>query len=94
VHLLIGDHGFGHTMGFGHRSDATPYGQGPNTIEQLGGMMTYCWMRLGTETPLLGAFFSQRLPNIVVDSNMGAAMKVIFRLFVPSVHKALKGAMP
>jgi CubicO group peptidase (beta-lactamase class C family) len=94
VHLLIGDHGFGHTMGFGHRSDATPYGQGPNTIEQLGGMMTYCWMRLGTDTPLLGAFFSQRLPNIVVNPNMGAAMKVIFRLFVPSVHKALNGAMP
>jgi hypothetical protein len=25
---------------------------------------------------------------------MGAAMKVIFRLFVPSVHKALNGAKP
>ena len=94
VRLLIGDHGFGHTMGFGHRRNATPYGQGPDTFEQLGGMMTYCWMRLGTDTPLLGVFFSQRLPNIVVNPNMGAAMKVIFRVFIPAVHKALDGAGP
>jgi hypothetical protein len=30
-------------------------------------------------------FFSQRLPNIVVNPNMGSGMKVIFRVFVPAV---------
>jgi CubicO group peptidase (beta-lactamase class C family) len=92
VHLLVADHGFGHTMGFGHRREATPYGQGPDTFEQLGGMMTYCWMRLSTDAPVLGAFFSQRLPNIVVNPNMGVAMKVIFRVFVPAVQRAVDGA--
>jgi CubicO group peptidase (beta-lactamase class C family) len=91
VHLLVGDHGHGHTMGFGHRRQATPYGQGPGTLEQLGGMMTYCWLELTGGSPLIGVFFSQRLPNIVVNPNMGAGMKVIFRVFVPAVSDAVKG---
>lgn len=94
VDLLVGDHGFGHTMGFGRRPQVTPYGQRPDTLEQLGGMMTYCWMQLATDQPLIGAFFSQRLPNIVATPNMGIGMKVIFRVFVPSVQKSLNGARP
>ena len=94
VDLLVGDRGFGHTMGFGRRRQATPYGQGPDTLEQLGGMMTYCWMQLATDRPLIGAFFSQRLPNIIANPNMGAGMKVIFRVFVPGVQKSLNGARP
>jgi CubicO group peptidase (beta-lactamase class C family) len=88
VDLLVGDHGFDHTMGFGRRRQVTPYGQGPDTLEQLGGMMTYCWMELHADEPLLGVFLSQRLPNIVVHPNMGAGMKVIFRTFVPAVKGA------
>jgi CubicO group peptidase (beta-lactamase class C family) len=92
VDLLVGDRGFGHTMGFGRRRQATPYGQGPDTIEQLGGMMTYCWMQLVADQPLIGAFFSQRLPNIIAEPNMGVGMKAIFRVFVPAVQKALNEA--
>jgi CubicO group peptidase (beta-lactamase class C family) len=88
VDLLIGDHGFDHTMGFGRRKQATPYGQSAQTLEQLGGMMTYCWMELSGDEPLLGVFFSQRLPNIIANPNMGAGMKVIFRTFVPAVKRA------
>jgi CubicO group peptidase (beta-lactamase class C family) len=85
VKLLADDHGYGHTMGFGYRRSATPYGQGPGTLEHLGSKMTYCWLDLHSEEPLLGVFFSQRLPNIAVNPNMGAGMKVIFRVFVPAV---------
>jgi CubicO group peptidase (beta-lactamase class C family) len=92
VRLLTEDHGFGHTMGFGLRRQATPYGQGEYTLEQLGGMMTYCWLEMGSDQPLIGAFFSQRLPNIVVHQNMGTGMKVIFRVFVPAVAGAVNGA--
>ncbi|MCA1561428.1 MAG: beta-lactamase family protein [Chloroflexi bacterium] len=89
VRLLVEDNGFGHTMGFGLRRQATPYGQGAGTCEQLGGMMTYCWLDRHAEVPLIGAFFSQRLPNIVVNPNMGSGMKVIFRVFVPAVSNAV-----
>jgi CubicO group peptidase (beta-lactamase class C family) len=92
VDLLVGDHGFGHTMGFGHRRQVSPYGQAPDTLEQLGGMMTYCWMQLSGDQPLVGAFFSQRLPNIIANPNMGVGMKVIFRSFVPGVQQSLNGA--
>jgi CubicO group peptidase (beta-lactamase class C family) len=88
VDLLVADRGFGHTMALGRRRQATPYGQGPDTLEQLGGMMTYCWMELHADEPVLGVFFSQRLPNIVVNPNMGAGMKVIFRTFIPAVKGA------
>jgi CubicO group peptidase (beta-lactamase class C family) len=88
--LLVGDQGHGHTMGFGYRRQATPYGQGVDTLEQLGGMMTYCWLELTSDPPVLATFFSQRLPNIVTEPNMGAAMKVIFRLFVPRVTSAAR----
>jgi CubicO group peptidase (beta-lactamase class C family) len=88
--LLVDDQGHGHTMGFGYRRQQTPYGQGIDTLEQLGGMMTYCWLELRSDPPLLAAFFSQRLPNIVVNPNMGAAMKVIFRVFVPGVTGAVR----
>ena len=40
-------------MGFGYRRQATPYGQGVDTLEQLGGMMTYCWLELASDPPLL-----------------------------------------
>lgn len=85
VHMLVADHGFGHTMGFGYRSQATPYGQGAGTIEQLGSKMTYCWLDPRPDDPLIGVFLSQRLPNISVNPNMAAGMKVIFRVFLPSV---------
>lgn len=94
VRLLIGDHGFGHTMGFGYRREATPYGQGPSTVEHLGSKMTYCWLDPRPERPLLGVFLSQRLPNIVVNSNMSAGLKVIFRVFVPAVTSGVYGANP
>ncbi|GGK76619.1 serine hydrolase domain-containing protein [Mangrovihabitans endophyticus] len=88
--LLADDQGHGHTMGFGYRTQATPYGQGVDTLEQLGGMMTYCWLEPRSEPSLIGVFLSQRLPNIVINPNMGAAMKVIFRVFVPGVTGAVR----
>ncbi|GGM54569.1 hypothetical protein GCM10012275_27130 [Longimycelium tulufanense] len=90
VRLLVEDHGFGHTLGFGYRRSGTPYGQGRDTLEHLGSKMTYCWMELRSEEPLLGVFFSQRLPNIAVNPNMGTGMKAIFRVFVPAVCAGLK----
>ncbi|MEU3626403.1 hypothetical protein BS329_08875 [Amycolatopsis coloradensis] len=92
VKLLVDDHGFGHTMGFGYRSANTPYGQGSGTLEHLGSKMTYCWLELNSADPLLGVFFSQRLPNIATTPNMGAGLKVIFRVFVPAVGDARTGS--
>lgn len=92
VRLLVDDHGFGHTMGFGFRGRATPYGQGPHTLEHLGSKMTYCWLELHRDDPLLGVFFSQRLPNISVDPNLSAGLRVIFRAFVPAVAAGSDGA--
>lgn len=88
VRLLTDDQGFGHTMGFGYRKAATPYGQRPDTIEQLGSKMTYCWFERDDVDPFVGVFLSQRWPNIAVNPNMSAGLKVIFRVFVPAVSGA------
>jgi CubicO group peptidase (beta-lactamase class C family) len=89
VRLITTDHGFGHTMAFGYRSTATPYGQGPGTLDHLGNIMTYFWLDPRGDDPLLGVFLSQRLANAVVNNNMVAGMKVIFRVFVPSLSRAV-----
>lgn len=94
INLLLNDHGFGHTMGFGYRGHPTPYGQGANMLEHLGSKMTYFWYDPVPENPLLGVFLSQRLPNIAVDTNMGAGMKVIFRVFVLLVNNGIYGFQP
>jgi CubicO group peptidase (beta-lactamase class C family) len=91
VRLLVANHGFGHTMGFGYRRQATPYGQGSNTLEHLGSKMTYCWLDLRQDEPLLGVFLSQRLPNVTVNPNMAAGMRVIFRVFIPAVTSGVYG---
>lgn len=94
VRLLTQDQGFGHTMGFGYRSRSTPYGQGEHTLEHLGSKMTYFWYDPRPDEPLIAVFLSQRLPNIAINMNMGAGMKVIFRVFVPMVNSGVFGFEP
>jgi len=86
VRLLVEDQGFGHTMGFGFRTQQTPYGQGAGTVEHLGFKMTYFWYEPHLEHPLVGVFLSQRLANVAVNTNLGDGMHVIFRVFVPAVR--------
>jgi CubicO group peptidase (beta-lactamase class C family) len=88
IKLLVNDHGFGHTMGFGFRSRTTPYGQGSGTLEYMGNAMTYFWYDPVPGNPLLGVFLSQRIINAVVNNNWVDGMKVIFRVFVPQVKSA------
>lgn len=92
VRLLVQDQGFGHTMGFGFRSQTTPYGQGTGTLEHMGRYMTYFWYDPRPEAPLLGVFLSQRLTNVAVQTNMAEGMQVIFRVFVPGVKRGVYGA--
>jgi beta-N-acetylhexosaminidase len=95
LHLLMDDHGFGHTMAFGYRASATPYGQGPGTLEHLGSKMTYLWYDPRPGNELFGVFLSQRLPNVSVNVNMWSGMQVIFKLFVPLANSgALRSAVP
>ena len=89
LNLMLNDQGHGHTMAFGYRSQTTPYGQGPGTIEHLGNIMTYFWYDPGGPQPLLGVFLSQRLSNVIERNNMRDGMKVIFRVFVPTVSSEL-----
>jgi CubicO group peptidase (beta-lactamase class C family) len=89
VRLLGEDHGFGHTMGFGYRSQPNAYGQGPGTLEHLGGKMTYFWYDPHAGSPIIGAFLSQRLPNIAVNNNMTVGMQVIFRVFLTLVNRGV-----
>jgi CubicO group peptidase (beta-lactamase class C family) len=89
LHLLMDNHGFGHTMGFGYRGNATPYGQGPGTLEHLGSKMTYLWYDPRPGNELMGVFLSQRLPNITVNVNMWSGMQVIFKVFVPMVNSGV-----
>jgi CubicO group peptidase (beta-lactamase class C family) len=93
VRLLVEDQGFGHTMGFGYRTQATPYGQGAGTIEHFGSKMTYFWLDPRSDAPVIGVFLSQRLPNISINPNMGIGMRPIFRVFLPGVA-AREGAIP
>lgn len=90
VELLVTDHGMGHTMGFGYRRSATPYGQGPGTLEHLGNIMTYFWLDPRGGDPLLGVFLSQRLANAIVDNNMVDGLRAIFRGYVPLVSEAAR----
>ncbi|GGM54578.1 hypothetical protein GCM10012275_27150 [Longimycelium tulufanense] len=83
IKLLVTDHGFSHTMGFGFRASTTPYGQGPGTLDHLGNIMTYFWYDPSRDEPMLGVFLSQRLANAVVNNNMVDGLRVIFRHFVP-----------
>jgi CubicO group peptidase (beta-lactamase class C family) len=94
VGMLVGDQGMGHTLGMGYRRQPTPYGQGEGTLEHLGNIMTYFWYDPRPGNPLLGVFLSQRLANAVVNNNMAAGMKVIFRVFVSQVNRALYGFQP
>jgi CubicO group peptidase (beta-lactamase class C family) len=93
VSLLVDDQGYGHTMGFGYRSRPTPYGQGAGTLEHMGNAMTYFWYDPVPDNPLIGVFLSQRLTNVAVNNNMGAGMKVIFRVFVPLVKGGIFGSL-
>lgn len=86
VHLLVEDQGFGHTMGFGFRSQQTPYGQAAGTVEHMGYKMTYFWYEPNAGNPLIGVFLSQRLANVAVNTNLGDGMHVIFRVFVPAAR--------
>jgi len=85
VSLLVQDQGHGHTMGFGFRSQATPYGQSAGTLEHMGYKMTYFWYEPRLEQPLIGVFLSQRLPNVAVNTNLATGMHAIFRVFVTLV---------
>lgn len=85
VRLLVEDQGHSHTMGFGFRGQATPYGQGAGTVEHMGFKMTYFWYDPAPGFPLLGVFLSQRLPNVSVNTNLTDGLHVIFRVFVPQV---------
>lgn len=90
VKLLMTDHGFGHTMGFGYRRSTSPYGQGPGTLDHLGNIMTYFWYDPRQDDPLLGVFLSQRLANAIVNNNMADGMLAIFRVFVPLVSRSAR----
>ena len=79
-------------MGFGFRSQATPYGQPAGTLEHMGYKMTYFWLELHLDNPLIGVFLSQRLPNVSVNTNLTVGMNVIFRVFVPQVKAELSKA--
>jgi CubicO group peptidase (beta-lactamase class C family) len=89
MRLVLEDDGLGHTMALGHRVSATSYGQGPGTLEHMGNTMTYFWLDPRGDDPLLGVFLSQRLANAMANNNMFDGMKVIFRLFVPRVSRAV-----
>lgn len=94
VKLLVTDHGFGHTMAFGHHATMTPYGQGPGTLDHLGNLMTYFWYDPRPDDPalgpVLGVFLSQRLANAIVDNNMTDGLRAIFRKFVPLVMRSAR----
>jgi CubicO group peptidase (beta-lactamase class C family) len=92
VNLLIEDQGHSHTMGFGYRSQPTPYGQSAGTIEHMGYKMTYFWYDPRPENPLIGVFLSQRLPSIAVNINIGDGLHAIFRVFVSAVKSKAFGA--
>jgi CubicO group peptidase (beta-lactamase class C family) len=92
VNLLIEDQGHSHTMGFGYRSQPTPYGQSAGTLEHMGYKMTYFWYDPRPENPLIGVFLSQRLPSIAVNINIGDGLHAIFRVFVSAVKSKVFGA--
>jgi CubicO group peptidase (beta-lactamase class C family) len=92
VKLLVEDQGHAHTMGFGYRSQLTPYSQSAGTLEHMGYKMTYFWYEPRADNPLFGLFLSQRLPNISVNTNLTDGMHVIFRVFVPQVKAECFGA--
>jgi hypothetical protein len=91
VRLLIEDQGFCHTMGFGYRSDTSPYGQCAGTLEHLGNLMTYMWYEPSSDTPLLGVFLSQRLPNVAVMTNMVEGLRIIYSGFILFVESGARG---
>lgn len=86
VRLLVTDQGHGHTMGFGFRAVATPYGQTAGTVEHLGLKMTYFWYDTRPDDPVVGVFLSQRMPNFIANTNMSAGLRPIFRVFLPLVN--------
>jgi len=85
VSLLVDDQGHGHTMGFGYRGHFTPYGQRAGTLEHLGLKMTYFWYEPAPDSPLVGVFLSQRMPNFIANTNLSEGLRPIFRVFVPLV---------
>jgi CubicO group peptidase (beta-lactamase class C family) len=91
VRLLVEDQGFGHTMGFGYRSDTSPYGQAAGTLEHLGNLMTYMWYEPSSDYPLLGVFLSQRLPNVAVMTNMVEGLRIIYSGFILLVESGVRG---
>jgi hypothetical protein len=86
VDLLVKDQGFGHTMGFGYFINPSPYGQASGYIDHLGRFMTYFWLDPREDNPLLGVFLSQRVTNVLVNSNMTDGMKVVFSIYVALVE--------
>jgi CubicO group peptidase (beta-lactamase class C family) len=84
--LLVKDQGFGHTMGFGYFINPSPYGQASGYIDHLGRFMTYFWLDPREGNPLLGVFLSQRVTNVLVNSNMTDGMKVVFSIYVGLVE--------
>jgi CubicO group peptidase (beta-lactamase class C family) len=86
VDLLVKDQGFGHTMGFGYFINPSPYGQASGYIDHLGRFMTYFWLDPREGNPLLGVFLSQRVTNVLVNSNMTDGMKVVFSIYVALVE--------
>ncbi len=94
VRLLIQDQGHAHTMGFGYRSQATPYGQSAGTLEHMGYKMTYFWYDPQPQAPLIGVFLSQRLPNVAVNTNLTEGLTVIFRVFVAALQSSAFRASP
>jgi CubicO group peptidase (beta-lactamase class C family) len=89
VRFMVEDQGFGHTLGFGFRRGASIHGQHAGVLEHLGHQMTYFWLDMHVERPLMGVFLSQRLPNIQVNTNMGDGLRVIFRHFLPVVKQGV-----
>ncbi len=86
--LMVSDGGMSHTMAFGYRGTASPYGQGVGTLDHLGHLMTYFWYDPRPDDPLMGVFLSQRLANAIVNNNMVEGLRAIFREFVPLVSKS------
>ena len=88
VKLMVSDGGFGHTMAFGYHGNASPYGQGPGTLDHLGHLFTYFWYDPRPNNPVVGVFLSQRLANAIVNNNMFEGLRGIFKGFVPLVSKS------
>jgi CubicO group peptidase (beta-lactamase class C family) len=94
VSLLVDDQGFGHTMGFRYTDASSRHGPSACLLDHFGNKMTYFWIDRRAGSQALGVFLSQRMPNLVVNTNMEDGMNVIFRVFLPYVNKGAHAPQP